>query len=175
MESLSNEIEQQAVPRLKTLLQRWRKDTLIWDAIAFSALAVAGIALSVWLGWWQGLTFNPPWLTEVGGNPLVTGAVLLLPLLFLLAVHWSIRGKVASYIGRSLGRKESYGNLAEAFRKSTRPWRSIFQANPAGWGGGTRKRLDRIRDATDHLVQRLNDRFTNPSGRVDSTAQPASK
>ncbi len=164
LESLANQIEQQAVPRLGTLLQRWRKDTLIWDVITFSAIGIGAMALSVWLGYWQGLTFNPPWLMAVTTNPILQGIAIGLPLLALFVVHLIIRGWVAKYIGRSLSHNEPYGDLSDAFAKSTSAWRSILQSMPAGWGRGTRKRLDAIRDAIDHLVQGLNDRFTDPSG-----------
>lgn len=173
LESLTNQIEQQAVPRLRILLQRWRKDTLLWDGIVFSALFVAGMALSVWLGWWSGLNFNPPWLMDALSNPILLAVIVAVPVLLLFVVHRLVRSKVAGYIGRSLGHAETYGDLAGAFRKSTGTWRSIFQADPAGWGRGTRKRLDAIRHSIDRLVQRMNDRFTNPSGRNPEAGKPA--
>lgn len=165
LESTSNQIEQQAVPRLRTLLQRWRRDTLIWDGIAFAALAVGGTALTVWLGWWQGLSFNPPWLAEAQSNPVMSTIVIAIPILILLIIHFLIRSKVRSYVSKSLGTEETYGNLQAAFKKSTGFFRSIFQTKPAGWGNLNRRRLDSIRHSVDRLVQRLNDRFTNPSGR----------
>ncbi|MEZ5536377.1 MAG: dynamin family protein [Thiolinea sp.] len=164
MESLSNDIEQQAIPTLQRALGRWRKDVLIWDGITLSAIIVLLGILSVWLNWWDGLSFNAPGMDIVTANPLNTiiAAVVVAVLVFML--HYFIRGKVAKYIGASLSQNESYGDLAGAFRKSTRGWRSIFQKKPAGWGRGARKRLDAIRDATDHLVQHLNNRFSDPSG-----------
>jgi ribosome biogenesis GTPase A len=164
MESISNDIEQQAVPRLQTALGRWRKDVLIWDGIALSAIVVLLGILSVWLDWWDGLSFNPPWLETIMGNPLNTIIAAVVAVVFVILLHYFIRGKVAGYIAASLSKNESYGNLVSAFRKSTRGWRSIFQKKPAGWGRSTRKRLDAIRDATDHLVQHLNNRFSAPSG-----------
>jgi len=165
LESTSNQIEQQAVPRLHTLLKRWRRDTFIWDGIAFAALGIAGLALSVWLGWWQGLTFNPAWLAELQASPVMFGLAIALPLLFLLMIHFLIRSKVRSYVAKPLSTEESYGNLKAAFYKSTGLFRFIFQTKPAGWGTVNRRRLDNIRHSVDRLVQRLNDRFTNPSGR----------
>ncbi len=41
---------------------------------------------------------------------------------------------------------------------------SIFRSNPAGWRAASRKRLDKVRKAADGFVQRLNDRYANPSG-----------
>lgn len=169
MESISNNIEQQAVPMLKTALNRWRKDTLIWDGITLSAIVVLLGILSVWLDWWDGLIFNAPWLETVTASPISMSITAVAVLLILVVLHYLIRGKVARYIGSSLSENESYGNPAAAFRKSTRVWRTIFQGSPAGWGRGTRKRLDSIRDATDHLVQHLNNRFSDPSGLENKT------
>ena len=165
LESTGNQIEQQAIPRLRTLLQRWRRDTLIWDGIAFAALLVGGIALTVWLGWWQGLSPNPPWLATVQANPIALGIAIALPLLILLGIHYLIRAKVRSYVSKDLSTEEPYGNLKAAFYKSTGLFRTVFKTNPAGWGSINHRRLDGIRHSVDRLVQRLNDRFTNPSGR----------
>ncbi len=66
------------------------------------------------------------------------------------------------------------GNLANAFRRNTLAWRSVFAKLPTGWGRRTRKRLHRIIEDTDSYVQSLNDRFTDPSGE-DRAAPPAVK
>ncbi|MEZ5448224.1 MAG: dynamin family protein [Thiolinea sp.] len=134
MESLTNEIEQQAVPQLQAALRRWRKDTLIWDAIVLSGLVIALAALSVWLNWWDGIHFNPPWWGLVTASPVNMLVSLLVVLLVVFGLHYLIRGKVASYVGNTLSSKESVGDLTAAFYKSTRGWRSIFQSTPAGWG-----------------------------------------
>jgi hypothetical protein len=39
--------------------------------------------------------------------------------------------------------------------------------SPAGWGRGARRRIARVAADADRIVQRLNDRFTNPSGNTD--------
>ena len=156
---------------MRALLQRWRRDTLIWDGITLAALAVGGVALSVWLGWWQGLNFNPDWLPAVQASPVLSVLAIVLPLAILFAIHVLIRSKVRHYLAKPLSAEEPYGNLRAAFQKSTGWFRSIFQSNPAGWGSLNRRRLDNIRHSVDRLVQRLNDRFTNPSGR-EAVATP---
>ncbi|MGB0849041.1 MAG: dynamin family protein [Thiolinea sp.] len=164
MESLSNEIEQQAVPKLQAALRRWRRDVLIWDGIIFSGLAIGLALLSVWLDWWNGLSFNPPWLELATAGPLNLAVAIALPVLLVFLLHHLIRGWVARYIASGMSENTSAGNLKMAFRRSTGVLRSIFFRSPKGWGRGTRKRLASIRDATDKFVQQLNDRFTNPSG-----------
>ena len=61
--------------------------------------------------------------------------------------------------------------MVAAFRRGTRPWRSIFSTRPVGWGRSTRKKLHQIVQDTDSYVQSLNDRFTNPSGNQTAAAQ----
>ncbi len=116
------------------------------------------------MGWWDGLNFSASWLQAIAGNSLYIIIAAAVAVVLVGLLHYFIRAKVAKYISASLSQNESYGNLVTAFHKSTRSWRSIFQKTPAGWGRSTRKRLDAIRDATDHLVQHLNNRFSNPSG-----------
>lgn len=167
MESQANRIEQQAVPRLREALQRWKKQVLMADSLVLGSLVIALFAMSIEFDYWEGLLFNPPWLASLQGNALFTAISVVIPLLIVLGLHLLIRQKLAKRIAERLSTRESYGNLAAAFRKSTRIWRSIFLRTPAGWNKRNRQRLDSVRDATDRFVQYLNDRFTSPSGSRD--------
>ncbi|QTR46275.1 dynamin family protein [Thiothrix litoralis] len=164
MESQANEIEQQAVPRLRQALQRWKKQVLMTDAFAFGLLAIVLLTMSIEFEYWEGFLFNPPWLSSLAGNIWTTGAVMTVVALLALGLHYLVRNRLAKRIAATLGTDEPYGNLSAAFLKSTKVWRSIFQTTPAGWGRRTRGRLDTIRHTTDRFVQHLNDRFTSPSG-----------
>ena len=174
MESLSNQIEQQAVPQLKTYLQRWRRNTLIWDAVVFAVLGIAFLMLTVSLGFWQGLNFNPPWENAVATNPIFLAVSIAIPVVILLLVHFIIRSKVAKSLARKISEKESYGNLRAAFKKSTSLLNSIFQSNPAGWGKRSIRRLDAIRDGADRMIQRMNDQFTTSSKTANATTNKKS-
>jgi GTPase SAR1 family protein len=170
LESQANQIEQQAVPRLREALQRWKMQTLLADGVALGTLFLILLAMSIEFDYWEGLLFNPPWIASLQGNTVLSIVVTAIPLLIAVGLHFLIRQKLAKRIGERLGAKEVYGNLAAAFRKSTRIWRSIFQTSPAGWSRSNRRRLDGVRDATDRFVQYLNDKFTSPSGSKDSSA-----
>lgn len=170
MESLANQLEQQAVPSIKVALQRWKKQVLIWDGAIFGSLAAGLLALSVWLGYWQGLLFNPPWLASLHSMPWLMWALIAVGVLVVLGIHFFVRKKVAKRVAKTLN-ITSYGNQVTAFLKNTKPWRSLFHRTPAGWGKRTRSKVDAIREATDHFVQRLNDRFTNPSGKRGADGQ----
>ena len=64
MESLTNQIEQHAVPRLRVALQHWKNRVLIFDSVIFSTIIILAIAASIAMGYWQGALFSPPWLAS---------------------------------------------------------------------------------------------------------------
>jgi hypothetical protein len=49
--------------------------------------------------------------------------------------------------------------------KSTGLFRSVFFNKPAGWGRGTKNKINAIRHDIEVFVQDLNDRFTSPAGK----------
>jgi predicted GTPase len=165
MESIANNLEQQAIPSLEMALQSWRKKVLMWDGIILGSLLVGGIALTAWLGYWNGIIFNPPW-GDIGSSPIAWILFMTALAVSTLVIHFSIRSKVATSIAAKLPTREIYGNLQRAFQYSTRPWRSIFQHNPRGWGFLAKRGLATVRDATDRFVQSLNDVFTKPAENV---------
>ncbi len=164
MESLANQIEQHAVPRLRVALHNWKRQVLIWDGVVFSSLLSAILAASIGLGYWQGILFSPPWLAGLLNSNLLSSLLGIGLISAVIAIHFYIRKKVAKRIQSRLSDDETYGHLSQAFAKNTRWWRSLFHRNPVGWNVRVQNKLDGIRDAIDVFVQRLNDRFTNPSG-----------
>jgi hypothetical protein len=52
-----------------------------------------------------------------------------------------------------------------AFLVNTGRLRSVLLPGLRGWGGGARRRVEKVREECDTFVQTLNDNFTNPSGR----------
>jgi hypothetical protein len=70
---------------------------------------------------------------------------------------------------------EEAERLTRAFKRNTHPWRSIFDPDPAGWSGRNRKALARIVSSANRLVQTLNDRFTDPSGKRPAAEEVTEK
>jgi hypothetical protein len=62
--------------------------------------------------------------------------------------------------------------IRSAFIFNTRPWHSIFRTSPAGWNNRNHKRLQRVIDEANRLVQKLNDSFTDPSGEQLAAVKP---
>jgi hypothetical protein len=164
LENVANQVEYEAVPRLSRALERWWKSVLTVDAILFAGLAVLALIGSVWAGYWSGFSFEPPWLSEAGARPVFVTVLTAIVVVGLALIHFGVRRWMAKRILRRLAREVSVGDLAGAFRENTRFWRSMFRPNPVGWGRGSRRRLQKVRHAADRFVERLNDRFTDPSG-----------
>jgi hypothetical protein len=167
LEKTARDIEERAVPFLEKALDQWRRRVIVGDVVVLGLLLALLAGLTVQLGWWQGLSFRPPW--DASGAGVATtywGAVALF--LAAAAVHFGVRRLAArsllGWLREQAAGRGFRGDLIAAFAKSTRPWRSIFCRSPAGWGRRSQRHLARVLEETDNYVQTLNDRFTNPSG-----------
>ncbi len=173
LEKNAQEIEDYYVPQIRELIGRWRRQVLTWDA---SLLLVAGILVG-------GTRFVPPNVTapvdslvqRVLANPSLTvGAAALLAGLALY-LHFRMRSWAASKIKREIALQyvgEEAERLTRAFQRNVRIWRSIFEPDPAGWTGRNRRSLRNIISGANRLVQTLNDRFTDPSGKRPNAEEP---
>jgi hypothetical protein len=160
LETLSNQIEQQAVPQVSVARDSWRKRVLMLDAVALGAVTVGFGALAWTTGW------LPQWLT----NPLsvltdfVSLGLFAAFLLLLFFIHFVIRKWAAKGVAKKLSNEAVYGDVSNAFLKSTRPWTSIFRSGPVGWSKRVAGKLSAIRNDVDQFVQKLNDNFSRPNG-----------
>ncbi|GAB6040015.1 dynamin family protein [Endothiovibrio diazotrophicus] len=165
LEKQVHDIEEQIVPRLRELLADWRRRVLWTDGVLLGVVLVGLLAASINGGWWSA---PPVWLVTIGGSPLWGGLVALLLLAGGGYAHFSLREfyrrRQARQLAESMPEGFERDSMIRAFRRSTCGWRSLFQREPAGWGGWAKKRIKQILHAADRYVQELNDQFTNPSG-----------
>ena len=155
VESLLNQIEQQAVPQIIQAKQLWRK-RVIWLDILVATLLLGSILFTAYSFELWSLTTLPS-----------LDVLLIAGIVFIVALklfHFFIKGKIAKYIANSLNEEEPYGNVRQAFLKSTGLFRSVFFDKPAGWRRGTKNKINAIRHDIEVFVQDLNDRFTSPAG-----------
>ncbi|MEJ2575658.1 MAG: dynamin family protein [Gammaproteobacteria bacterium] len=170
LEKSARDIQDRAAPALTRLFADWRRRVLIGDVLVFGLAVAAFLAVTINAGQWHGLRLETGWWEWLRETPArVYGSVLGL-FLVALAVHFGVRSLAAKTL---LGRARRLGSelglrvdLAGAFARNTRFWRSIFATKPAGWGRGAKRRITEVLQNSDDYVQRLNDRFTNPSGAV---------
>ncbi|MGH8504196.1 MAG: dynamin family protein, partial [Gammaproteobacteria bacterium] len=174
LESTANRIEQHSVPALRRSLEQWYRRVMTLDLLIVLPVLALLLALSISAGYWDGVVFSPPWL-DAFGEPwiarTVLGAVLVAGM---LGIHFWMRAVVARRIASKLEDDQGPGHLARAFLKNTRITMSVFRSTPVGWGNGSRKRIARVREAADGFVQKLNNRYANPSGDASGASAPAS-
>jgi len=172
LETVANEMEHDIIPQLAKAKARWRRGVLLGDGAALAVVLLVVGAAMIRFGWLPPAdVFSFQW---IGDNLLnvVVGALAIVILAG--SFHYWIRGFVAKRITASL--PEAYGhvelNLKKAFLKSAGTFRSIFRADPVGWGKRDRKQLRNIRETVANHIQELNDRYADPSGKT-ALAAPA--
>lgn len=181
LEKTAKLIRDDLVPRVRAARASWKRRVLWLDGGIFGLIAALLLAWSIYADYWQGLRFAPPWLDVLTANPALGWGALAIVLALALYLHHLVRKTAARLVAGRLQRDASLGDAREwvirALRKNTRPWRSALFTRPAGWGRGSRRQIARVLADADRFVQKLNDRFTNPSGTASSTsgqAAPAS-
>ena len=162
-------IEQEMVPRITRFIERWRRTVLWADALVFGGILVAFLLLTMWAGYWDGLSLNIPFVSNLLANNEALRAACILSLLIAAGyVHFRIRRMAAERVKKRVLEDIEDPNqrlrYTLAFRKNSRWWRSIFQSRPAGWNKNGRKVLSIVAEEANTYIQILNDTFTNPSG-----------
>lgn len=160
LESEAYAMRDTAVPALIRLKQLWRKRVIRFDLIAAVVVAVVVIGTSFLLGAFGALfTF----VLSLFSNPATMLGFIIGIALIALAVHFSIRSKVAGYMLTKMD-----GTPDEpykwAFTKNTRFFRSVFSRSPAGWNSKSRKDVEDVLEEASDFVQKLNDQYALPSG-----------
>lgn len=171
LEQTARDLEDKMVPTLQELLGRWRRRVLWTDGMVFGVLALGVLALTLWTGEWNGLSFSHPFWEGLLAQPVLRWVVLGVVLVLAGYIHLTIRQRAARQVLASSPQPatlppdmEFLGSLTRAFRRTTRWWRSVFLKRPAGWGPRTQQALHEVLIEANSYVQELNNTFTNPSG-----------
>ncbi len=168
LEKTARAIEGDLVPRIRAAKKRWRRRVLWTDAVVIGSLVLGALAWSIARGYWQGLSFQPPWLESLLGNDWLTALAASSVILGTIAIHFWVRKITAAGLTKRLRTENAPDEhrdwLVAAFAKNTRPWRPFLFSKPAGWGHFAKRRVAKILSEADSFVQTLNNRFANPSG-----------
>ena len=174
LENTAKAIEHRVVPAVESAKASWKRAVLWGDAAVFGALV---LGLAVWTlsaGYWQGFRFSAPWFHGIVSTPWLAMLVAALAVAGAGYLHYLVRRLSARFIARRISRNPDLDEVrtwvARAFDHSTRVWRTITTAAPAGWGRGPRRRLAEVAADADRFVQRLNDRFADPSGGANTAS-----
>jgi hypothetical protein len=169
LEQTGQMLKQDVVGRLQRFKEAWRRKVLWLDGVILAGVLIAFFALTIWGGYWQGASLSLPFRNLVMLNDYTFYGAIAVLLAIAGYVHFSIRGWAAKKISAKLlaevNDSDLHSNYQRAFRKSARWWRSIFWPNPAGWGRRTAARLEQVLDDSNTYIEKLNDEYTNPSGR----------
>ena len=169
LEQTGQMLKQDVVGRLQRFKDAWRRKVLWLDGVILAGVLIAFFALTIWGGYWQGASLSLPFRNLVMLNDYTFYGAIAVLLAIAGYVHFSIRGWAAKKISTKLlaevNDSDLHSNYQRAFRKSARWWRSIFWPNPAGWGRRTAARLEQVLDDSNTYIEKLNDEYTNPSGR----------
>ena len=175
LEKTAKSIEYEQLPRLKQLLKQWMQGVIWRDLFLITCIAATFIGVTVTAGYWQGLSFSPQWpdflqpttqwLVEnrLGQISSITALLFSVFGIHLLSRKWARKNMLTKFNADNQN-KEANDSLINAFLKNTRLRHSIFRPEPVGWGRRSRKLLHRVIDDADQYIQRLNDRYTKPSG-----------
>ena len=167
LEKLALAIRDEAVPALGQARAAWRRRVLWTDAVLLAVLAAAAVGVGVWVGF----EAAAGWLGTAGFGTALGAAVLLVAAGY---VHFQVRRITARASGRRLVRGWRADSpidadwLGRAFVHGTSAWRTMWAGSPAGWGGAAKRKIADVLEDTGRYVQRLNDRFADPSGRSRS-------
>ncbi len=176
LEHTAKDIEQNIVPRLQNLIQEW-KSRVFWTEIS------SGIFLSLVIAvlWFEktGISVKGFGLGEPVKLGIFAGIIAFIgTLLHLNICKWSANKTIKKLQSEKEISEETREGLMRAFRKNTTTLRSLFIwlfNKPVGWSNRTHKRITNILASVNTSVQKLNNQFTNPSGKKTVQPPPSSK
>ncbi len=166
LEKRVREIEDFYVPNLRKLIARWRRLVLIRDAgwLVLAGLVVAGSRF-----------MRPDMRSTLDSNvhrvladPVMLSGAGVLLFVIALFLHFRARRSAAVRVVDSIERRfvgEECEALKRAFKRNAGMLHSIFSPDPVGWSRRNRRALKSLVNKANRLVQTLNDRFTDPSGK----------
>jgi GTPase SAR1 family protein len=171
IEKLAKYIEESIVPELNGYIGRWRTRVLWGDAVFATLLAV--IIAATLSGAGMGFKEFSDWVSD---NVVLAMLAASSSFAAYLLLHYWWRRKVAKNIEKRIPLQKGPGdpNLRLSFRSCTQINRSIFQPDPKGWSKRTRRKLESIIQSANQQTERLNDRYTDPSGKRTELAEPDS-
>lgn len=167
LEDTGKHLRDNLLTRLVDARGRWNKRTLGMDLAVFGTLALLFVYFTVAGGHWEGWRLMP--IADL--DPTLQIIVAAFGLGIAGFVHAVLHRTAGRSVLRRLERDESLGEdraaIVRAFRYNldSQFW-SNFSNRPRGWSGRTRRRLDKVIAEADRYVQKLNDRYTSPSGEV---------
>jgi len=170
LEQHARMLEHQVVPKVRQFLEMWRRRVVWMDGGIFIGAVILFLVLTLWRGYWDGLTLRLPFGNTIHAHPWISWALIAAVVVGAGAIHFWIRKGAAARISQRLietiSEREGVQQYARAFRKNSRWWRTVFRKAPTGWNKRKAARLKKVVDDANGYIQRLNDVYTSPSGKA---------
>jgi hypothetical protein len=176
LEHTAKDIEQNIVPRLQGLIQDW-KSRVFWTEISSGIFLILVLAVL----WFEktGISVKGFGLGEPVKLGIFAGLIAFIgTFLHLNICKWSANKTIKKLQSEKEINEETREGLMRAFRKNTTTLRALFIwlfNKPVGWSNRTHKRITKILGSVNSSVQKLNNQFTNPSGKKTVQPPPPSK
>lgn len=143
----------------------WNKRTSALDLGVFGALLLVFLYFTISGGYWEGWRLTP--FADLATPMKIIVAVVVLGIVVYL--HSILRKAAGRSVLRRLKHDETLGEdrdpIVRAFKYNLESTlNAYFSSRPRGWSGRTRRRLENVIAEADRYVQKLNDRYTRPSG-----------
>lgn len=167
LEHTTKEIENKMVPQLQTLIQRWKK-RVFWTEVSLGGFLAA--LVGIWFAM-TSMTLDINWPNINWQEPMtlgIIGTLVIVAILIHVRIGKTAANRILKTLKTEIADEEMLENLKRSFRKNTGFGPSLFIwfiNQPCGWNHKTRQRLYSILSGVDGYVQKLNNRFTNPSGK----------
>ncbi|EIJ41467.1 dynamin family protein [Beggiatoa alba B18LD] len=159
LEQTAKDIEHTIVPQLRHWIKDWRSKTMRID---FAIVVAFALLLTVIYGTTQPDLSLLQNLGSWGWTAVISVLLILFITLHIKVSGWIAR-KTVQKIEASMPDNRIREALLKGFAKNICHIRITNE--PYHWGLSLQKKLAKVLGATNSYVQKLNDRFTNPSGR----------
>jgi predicted GTPase len=172
LEQTAQMLKQDVVSRLERFNEHFRRKVLWLEGAILFAVLIAFLGLTILGGYWNGLSLSLPFMDLLILNDYSFFGTTIVLLAIVGYVHSRIRRwaaeKVTATLLAEVKDPNLHPNYRRAFRKNSRWWRILLWPNPAGWGKRTAIELEKVLDGSNAFIQKLNDKYANPSGRTQA-------
>lgn len=158
LKSIVKSIENEVIPQLERARTKWKRSVLLMDGVMVGGVLTSMLVMSEWFDVWNLFDID----FSVALVPSMVKAACIVAVLS--GIHFYSRNMASRLVIRKLKDSVLAGNLKNAFLRNTNPLRSIFQPMLAGWSSSTRHVLADVVASAEALIQKMNDRYTNPAG-----------
>ncbi len=161
-EQAIKDIEHKLIPQLTEWLECWRSQVFWWNT------GIIAVLLAVLAGLYGVIQPDLSGLKDLSQLAWaeVGGAVLVFLFLLNAKVGSTIKRRLLKQMDKKIADDRLRDALKRGFNKNAGAFK--FSSSPCGWNKHIRQELSKLLGKSNDYVQKLNDRFTNPSGQVAS-------